>query len=104
MDLIKSNADLINQHSLAIAGYSASIKYWENLGEADLLHDLKHLYETEKQRLEQAWMKVKAKGEEFLKEVLAIVVDFFSELVSDVLAFLKRHNLNDVIEFLKELF
>ena len=104
MDLIKSNADLINQHSLAVADYSSSIKYWNDLGDADLLHDLKHLYETEKQRLEEAWLKVKAKGEQFLKDVLAIVVDFFSELLSDVIAFLKRHNLNDVIEFIKELF
>lgn len=106
MNLELSYSDRINRHNDAIADYAASIRYHERQAEPDrdLIHDLKALYETEKQRLLEAWEKVKAKGVEFLQAVFAIVKEFFEELVSDVIAFLKRHNLSEIIEFLKELF
>jgi len=97
-------SSLINQRNNAISQYAFQIKYYESVGEADLLHDVKHLYETEKQRLEELWKKIKAKGEDFLKEVFVLVKNFFEELVSDIVAFLKRHNLTEVIELIKELF
>lgn len=106
MNITKSYSSLITQHNVAIAQFAGQIRYQESLAEPDrdLIHDLKALYETEKQRLLEAWEKVKAKGVEFLQAVFAIVKEFFEELVSDVIAFLKRHNLSEIIEFLKGLF
>lgn len=94
----------IKTHNSGIATYALEIKYYESIGDTDLLHDAKHLYETEKQRLEELWKNIKAKGETFLKEVFNLVKGFFEELVQDILAFLKRHNLTEVIELLKEIF
>ena len=72
-------SSLINQRNNAISQYAFQIKYYESVGEADLLHDVKHLYETEKQRLEELWKKIKAKGEDFLKEVFVLVKNFFEK-------------------------
>lgn len=106
MNIRKSYTDRIAMHNMAIAGFSAQIKYQEGLGDPDrdLIHDLKALYETEKMHLEEAWKKVKAKGEKFLAEVFQIIKELFEELVSDLIKFLKRHNLNEILEFLKGLF
>lgn len=106
MNITKSYTDLINQHNYAIADYAREIKYQESLSEPDrdLLHDLKALYETEKMRLLNAWELIKAKGEEFLKEVFNIIKGVFEELVSDIIAFLKKHSLNEIIDLVKGLF
>jgi hypothetical protein len=106
MNITKSYSSLITQHNVAIAQFAGQIRYQESLTEPDngLIHDLKALYETEKQRLVEAWEKVKAKGVEFLQAVFGIVKEFFEELVSDIVAFLKRHKLSEIIELIKEIF
>lgn len=106
MNITKSYSDRITQHNVAIAQFAGQIKYQESIAEPDrdLIHDLKALYETEKQRLIEAWEKVKAKGVEFLQAVFGIVKEFFEELVSDIVAFLKRHKLSEILELIKELF
>lgn len=104
VNIAQSRADLINQHSRAVAQFATQIKYAESIGDADLIHDFKHLYETEKQRLAEVWERLKELGEQFLRDVLKLVKDYFDELVSDVIAFLKRHGLNEIIELIKDLF
>lgn len=106
MNIQTSYTNLINQHNFAIADYAREIKYQESLAEPDrdLLHDLKHLYETEKARLVKAWEQVKAKGVEFLKEIFNIIKGVFEELVSDIIQFLKKHSLVEIIDLVKELF
>ena len=106
MNLNKSYSSAINTSSIAVADYARMIKYHSTVAEpdTDLLHELKAFYENEKQKLENLWRKVASKGQEFLNEVLAIVKDFFEELVSDVLAFLKKHGLQFIIDLVKDLF
>lgn len=106
MNIQKSYSDLINQHNNAIVGYASAIWYEESLPspDLDLIHDLKNLYATEKMRLLNAWETIKAKGVDFLREVFAIVQHVFEEIVSDVIAFLKKHNLSEIVELLKEIF
>jgi hypothetical protein len=104
INIAQSRADLINQHNNAIAQYALQVKYAESIGDADLIHDFKHLYETEKQRLIDLWERLKKLGEEFFKEVVKLVKDFAKEVAQDIIAFLKRHGLNEIIELIKELF
>lgn len=107
VDLALSNGSLINTLSQGLVSHSVAIKHQrerESTPDLNLIKELEELYEIEKAKLEAVWLEVKEKGEDFLKEVLSIVKDYFEEAVADLLRFLTKHGLQIIVDFLKEIF
>ena len=92
----QSYTDRIHQHNSAIAGYAASIAFEsaQSTPDTNLIDELKNFYETEKQRVLDAWAEIKAKGQAFFDSIVNYIKGIFEQLAGDFVTFLRKHGIN----------